>query len=166
MNHLLNRRVRRFHGDIKPANILINEFGRLKLSDFGLIRDLKDQTYLSTRRVGSERYYSPEMVNNECQSEKSDVWAIGVVLLELAYGRNAFKLDKIYASKPKKIVSRFIKRGGYSIGMAQFVSKCFERKSVNRATIKVLLENEWLKVDINIPCPDIKSDVIKKGNNN
>lgn len=45
MNNLLNSRVNRVHRDIKAANILINKYDQILLSDFGLSRDLKSLTH-------------------------------------------------------------------------------------------------------------------------
>lgn len=138
-----NGRVHRVHRDIKPGNILLDRHGEIKLSDFGLARDKSGQSKLSTHVAGTMRYYSPEVVNEGKQSEKSDIWAFGVVVLELAYGRDAFAVDKIQGLKPKKIISIFEKKGGYSKEMAVFLSRCFERKSDNRAKITDLLLERW-----------------------
>lgn len=159
MNNLLNRRV---HRNIKPSNILIDKHGELKLSDLGLARDLKDLTHLSSGMAGCEKYYSPEVINGEYLSEKSDVWSYGVVLLELAYGGDALELDEIHALSPKKIISMFKKWGGYSFAIAKFISRCFVRKSTDRVTVKELLKDEWLSsVNFNIAVAPMKS-----GNNN
>lgn len=152
------------HRDIKPENILIDSHGEIKLSDFGLAKETKGQSKLSLSigLAGTERYISPELKNGEKQSIKSDVWSFGVVILELAYGRNAFKVDQIQSLKPKKIISMFKKRRGYSTAMAQFLSRCFEREITDRATVDELLRDEWLKdVELYAVVPTIKS-----GNNN
>lgn len=159
MNNLLSRRV---HGNIKPANILIDKHGKIKLSDFWLKRDLRGHSLLSTDTSGTHRYYSPEVINNEDQSEKSDVWSLGVVLLELAYGRDDYKDSEIVRMKSKKIKKEFKEKGGYSSEMAKFLSKCFERESTERATVEELLRHKWLEeVDLNRVVP-----MIKAGNDN
>lgn len=166
MNNLINV-VNRVHRDIKPANILIDRHGEIKLSDFGLARDTSDKSMLSTSIAGTQRYFSPELGEGESQSEKSDVWSFGVVLIELAYGRDSLSDSKIVSLKPKKIKSKFIKRGGYSKEMIKFLSRCFERKRCDRAKVIDLLQDNWLSdakilKNIVIPSTATKSGIYKE----
>lgn len=151
------------YGGLKPENILIDDFGGLKLADFGLARETNGYSKLSTQIIeGAMRYLSPELEYGIPQSEKSDVWAFGVVLLELAYGRGTYKDLDISRMDMTKIRKEFETKGGYSNEMSRFIAKCFERESADRATIKELLEDEWLEgVNINTVTP-----VKKSGNNN
>lgn len=153
------------HRDIKPENILIDEFTRIKISDFGLAVETNGKSRLPTRIdfAGTNRYLPPDFEDNGVsQSIKSDIWAFGVILLELAYGREAYKISKITALDGTKIRDEFQRRGGYSDEMAEFLSRCLERKSEDRATIEELLRHKWFyDVDLNRAIP-----VIKPGNNN
>lgn len=153
------------HGDIKPENILMDKFGRLKLSEFKLARETNGQSKLPIKQIsGARRYLSLELEDGEPISEKSDVWALGVVILELAYGRGTFKDSDIIRMKSKKIKKEFESRGGYSNEMAEFLAKCFERESVDRATVKDLIHNKWLN-SVNINSDDQPNSTIKSGNN-
>ncbi|PVF91693.1 kinase-like protein [Serendipita vermifera] len=85
------------HGDIKPANILIDQFGTPKLCDFGLSRIFlsEGETGLTTTTLhtGTERYLAPELVkSNEdaIPTRKSDVYAMGCVSLKFLFSRNAY----------------------------------------------------------------------------
>jgi uncharacterized RDD family membrane protein YckC len=85
------------HADIKPANLIMAGEGRIKLSDFGLSRVQSDDT--SDARVGgTPAYVAPEVVAGEGLSIQSDMYALGVTLFELVFGRHPFKLvgDTIY----------------------------------------------------------------------
>lgn len=138
---MLDYSVKEFvHGDIKPENILVYTNGEIKLSDFGFTRIIKSQSL----KVGFEnmrRYFSPEITDGETKSIKSDVWALGVVLLELAYGRDAFKDIEIGAMSSINIKEEFESKGGHSNEMSKFIARCFERESTKRATV----EDDWLR---------------------
>lgn len=164
MNNLHNGRAHRVHRDIKPANILVDRHNELRLSDFGLARDTNGQSQLSTVVAGTNRYFSPEVINGKRQSEKSDVWAFGVVLLELAYGRDSFENTEIITMDSTKIREEFIRRGGYSNEMINFLSQCFEKENSERASVEELLRDIWLE-NVSIQ-PTVQSNLIEPSKNN
>ncbi len=86
------------HGDIKPANILIDGDGRAKLTDFGLSRfrvDLELSTEIGSP-VGTPRYMAPEVVMGSRATRAADLWGFGIVLYRLVTGREPFHGDSAY----------------------------------------------------------------------
>lgn len=83
------------HRDIKPSNVLIMEDGTLRLSDFGLIKDLapSEQSFLgalqsSTGAVfGTRHYMAPEQERGKVVNQRADVYSLGILLAELAAGQ-------------------------------------------------------------------------------
>lgn len=82
------------HGDIKPANILIDGSLRAKISDFGISRLVNDpdKTLFTERVVGSIGYMDPLFARDGRLTAKSDVYSFGVVLVELITRKRATTL--------------------------------------------------------------------------
>jgi len=80
------------HRDLKPANLLISKDGRLKLSDFGIARDIAATALTATgRTVGTYHYMAPEQINgNSPVSHKTDLYALGCVVYEMLTGSPPF----------------------------------------------------------------------------
>lgn len=82
------------HGDVKPANILIAEDDRVKLTDFGMAR-LASRDSKDTPLLGSPAYWCPEQIVGKPQDARSDIFSLGVVLYELVTGRRPFDADSL-----------------------------------------------------------------------
>ncbi|WP_033023249.1 Stk1 family PASTA domain-containing Ser/Thr kinase [Geobacillus icigianus] len=79
------------HRDIKPQNILLDEHGRVKVTDFGIAVAMSGTTITQTNSVlGSVHYLSPEQARGGIATEKSDIYSLGVVMFELLTGRLPF----------------------------------------------------------------------------
>lgn len=79
------------HRDIKPQNILITKDNEVKITDFGIAIALTDTSITQTNTLlGSVHYLSPEQARGSSATQKSDIYALGVVLYELITGNVPF----------------------------------------------------------------------------
>jgi serine/threonine protein kinase len=79
------------HRDIKPENLMLNRWGKIKVMDFGLARATGQQTItIAKNLVGSIYYSSPEQIWGQTLDNRSDIFALGVVLYEMVSGRRPF----------------------------------------------------------------------------
>lgn len=73
--------------DLKPENIMISDDGFVKLIDFGLARQLKDENEKLTDICGTNEYIPPEVINRENYSYNFDWWGFGILMFELLIGK-------------------------------------------------------------------------------
>jgi serine/threonine-protein kinase len=79
------------HRDIKPHNVILDEEGRAKVTDFGIARAGASDMTLTGSIMGTAQYLSPEQAQGHAVSESSDLYAVGVVLYELLTGSVPFE---------------------------------------------------------------------------
>lgn len=89
----LHKDIRIIHRDIKPGNILVNSKGEIKISDLGICGAIN--TTLDERQtfVGTSIYMSPERLGGESYSVKTDIWSLGMLLLEFSESKNPLEIS-------------------------------------------------------------------------
>jgi len=82
------------HRDIKPQNIMIQDDGLIKITDFGIAMALNSTQLTQTNSVmGSVHYLPPEQANGKGSTMKSDIYSLGILMYELLTGNVPFKGD-------------------------------------------------------------------------
>jgi len=132
--HLAHRRGV-IHGDIKPANILILDDGRVKLTDFGMAR-LASHDKKDTPLLGTPAYWCPEQIIGRSQDARSDIFSLGVVLYEMVTGKRPFDSDslqgictRVLSSKPLPVSQA---NPSVPTGFDGIVAKCLEKDPAHR----------------------------------
>ncbi|MGH9130840.1 MAG: protein kinase domain-containing protein [Acidimicrobiales bacterium] len=95
------------HRDVKPANLLFYEDGRLGIADFGLARALAEAAWTEPMGglVGTVRYSSPEAAQGRSVDGRADMYALGLVLIEAVSGTVPFRADTTLASLMARVAS-------------------------------------------------------------
>ena len=134
------------HRDIKPANIMVTAQGQAVLMDFGLAQLAHGASKLTKEgtSLGTSAYMSPEQTSGEKIDLRTDVWALGVVLYEMATGKMPFQghyeqaiLYSILNESPEPITAA---RTGVPPELERIVNKCLAKRAGERyQTISDLL---------------------------
>jgi predicted Ser/Thr protein kinase len=91
------------HRDLKPANIMLDGRGQVVVTDFGLA-GLVEQIAGADVRSGTPAYMSPEQLAGKEVTEKSDIYALGLVLYEIFTGKRAFDIESLPELVPSTLV--------------------------------------------------------------
>jgi serine/threonine-protein kinase len=92
------------HRDVKPQNVLLDQDGRAKVTDFGIARSLEGEGLtLAGRVLGTTDYVSPEQALGQEVTQQSDIYSLGVVLYEMLTGDVPFRADAPVAVAMKHV---------------------------------------------------------------
>lgn len=123
------------HRDIKPENILLSNEGRIKLSDFGLARNVDTRTEAS-ELLGTVGYMSPELVTGGSATKASDVYACGIMLFEMLTGARPFvgeqSMQIAYQHANSRVPAPSTLNSEIHPGLDQLVLRATEPNPANR----------------------------------
>lgn len=138
------------HGDIKGENCLLDVSGRLKLIDFGgLVRSAK-------QTLGTPFWMAPEVLQGDRLTPAADVWAIGIVVIEMATGAPPDAALSEHALSDVQLIAKVrLKRAtegspatpaSLSTEGQRFCAQCLQMAPSARPTATQLLDHTWLQV--------------------
>ncbi len=139
------------HRDLKPQNIMQDTSGRILVMDFGLARTLEGKGMTQTGAlVGTMEYMSPEQALGKDLDQRSDIFALGLILYEMLTGKTPFQAESALASLIKRTQERAIPVSDIDAkipgALSGIVSKCLERDLNQRyESASAILEdlNTW-----------------------
>lgn len=144
------------HRDLKPSNILVNSRGQIKLCDFGVSSELEGS--IAETFVGTGTYMAPERIQGSPYTVKSDVWSVGLSIMELAIGKFPFSGsgDDDEPGGPQGILDllqqivlepapKLPKSDAFPSILEDMVAKCLLKDPAERPTPKELYVSSMLK---------------------
>ncbi|MBO9532429.1 MAG: serine/threonine protein kinase [Solirubrobacteraceae bacterium] len=125
------------HRDVKPQNVLIDEDGRAKVTDFGIARTLEEDGLTADGRVlGTTDYVSPEQALGKRVGPQSDLYSLGIVLYEMLVGDVPFKGENQVAVAMRHVREEIpdvrLLRPGVSVALAQLLDRLTAKDPAKR----------------------------------
>lgn len=140
----------KIHRDVKAANILLNEQGIAKLSDFGVSEPV-DSSIKKRTIIGTLLWLPPEVINQEPDySTAIDIWSLGITVIEMGEGQPPHSdLDQSEALREianlEKRSPTFKDKSKWSEKCLDFVELCLNKDSSSRKKAHELLEHELIQ---------------------
>lgn len=140
------------HRDVKPSNILVSTRGQVKLCDFGVSRQLVNS--IATTYVGTHAYMAPERILGDEYSIRSELWSLGVSLLEMALGRFPYPTESHGGAEtflPIALLQCIVHENPpclpedrFSPAFVNFVSQCMQKSPSARLTPEAVLTHPFI----------------------
>ncbi|KAM9102682.1 serine/threonine-protein kinase Nek4 isoform X1 [Sarcophilus harrisii] len=139
------------HRDLKTQNVFLTRTNIIKVGDLGIARVLENQYDMASTLIGTPYYMSPELFSNKPYNYKSDVWALGCCVYEMATLKHAFN-----AKDMNSLVYRIIEGKlppmpkDYSPQLAELIRTMLSKKPEERPSVRSILRQPYIKRHISL----------------
>ncbi|NXK92299.1 NEK4 kinase, partial [Formicarius rufipectus] len=137
------------HRDLKTQNIFLTRTNIIKVGDLGIARVLENQYDMASTLIGTPYYMSPELFSNKPYNHKSDVWALGCCVYEMATLKHAFN-----AKDMNSLVYRIIEGKlppmpkDYSPQLVAIIQTMLSKDPADRPSVRSILRQPYIKQQI------------------
>ncbi|NP_001084575.1 NIMA-related kinase 4 S homeolog [Xenopus laevis] len=139
------------HRDLKTQNVFLTRSNIIKVGDLGIARVLESQYDMASTLIGTPYYMSPELFSNKPYNYKSDVWALGCCVYEIATLRHAFN-----AKDMNSLVYRIIEGKlppmpkDYTKELGDLIAAMLNRQPEKRPSVKQILHKSFIRHHITL----------------
>ena len=135
------------HRDLKPGNILFDQYGDAYLSDFGIVRLTTSQTDLTgAGSLGTPGYMSPEQIQGEGVDNRTDIYALGVIAFEMLTGKPPFAADSPAMVLVKQMTEPLPRIGAIKPDLSSQYDDVFERTLSREPTERPATAGELIEL--------------------
>jgi len=149
------------HRDLKLENVLVAQEGnsrkpfQVKITDFGLSKEVGDGMSAACSVVGSPKYVAPEVLASGTHDFKADLWSLGVLLFVLLSNRFPFNGNSQAAKETQDSISAELLKVAVSDAARSVLSKLLRLQAEERISLEDLANHEWL-TSVGSPPPKAK----------
>ncbi|XP_058416948.1 serine/threonine-protein kinase Nek4 isoform X3 [Diceros bicornis minor] len=139
------------HRDLKTQNVFLTRTNIIKVGDLGIARVLENHCDMASTLIGTPYYMSPELFSNKPYNYKSDVWALGCCVYEMATLKHAFN-----AKDMNSLVYRIIEGKlppmpkDYSPELAELIRTMLSKRPEERPSVRSILRQPYIKRQISL----------------
>jgi mitogen-activated protein kinase kinase 1 len=140
------------HRDLRPANILCNSDGQVKLTDFATPTEHLDgngECAIRWDMIGKLKYMAPERIHSQPYNYKADIWSLGLVLIECATGCYPYPETRAHIEMLQTILDAPEPNvdSTYSPEFQEFLGHCLRKDPADRLRADILLASPWLEMN-------------------
>ncbi|KAK7128135.1 hypothetical protein R3I93_020667 [Phoxinus phoxinus] len=154
------------HRDLKTQNIFLTKTNIIKVGDLGIARVLENQNDMASTLIGTPYYMSPELFSNKPYNYKSDIWALGCCVYEMATLKHAFN-----AKDMNSLVYRIVEGklpqmpSKYDPQLGELIKRMLCKKPEDRPDVKHILRQPYIKRQISMFLEATKEKTAKSRKN-